>query len=129
MKCHKCDGCGQIANSDDEEPWTVWTALPLNASAALLTGIVRPLPCPRCNGSGQVSDARWRTGSKVGRTLYFDEKLIGLVDEQIMASWIVRQLNKHQWPKEILTEEIIEVDEEGVVHPRSDVVRDPHGRY
>jgi hypothetical protein len=24
--CPRCDGCGQLANSDEREPWSVWMA-------------------------------------------------------------------------------------------------------
>jgi predicted nucleic acid-binding protein len=41
-KCHACDGCGQVANTADREPWTAWTSLPassaLRARAAVLLG-------------------------------------------------------------------------------------------
>ncbi len=50
-RCRKCDGCGQVADTEDEEPWTQWTSLPLEASAAVLMGLVRPKPCPACQGA------------------------------------------------------------------------------
>lgn len=56
-KCERCDGCGKIANSDDGEPWTVWTSLPLHSATAVLMGLVRPIQCPGCNGKGAVPDA------------------------------------------------------------------------
>ena len=52
--CPKCDGCGQIANSHDGEPWTVWMNLPVRSAAAVVFGIVKPIPCPRCGGSGKL---------------------------------------------------------------------------
>ena len=54
-KCQKCDGCGQVADTDDEEPWTVWLDLPLKSSLAVLMGIVKPKTCPKCGGSGETS--------------------------------------------------------------------------
>lgn len=54
MKCERCDGCGRIADSEDGEPWTAWTSLPLHSSAAVLAGLVKPIPCPKCGGSGQL---------------------------------------------------------------------------
>lgn len=51
-KCGRCDGCGKIADSDDGEPWTAWTSLPLHSSVAVLLGIVKPIPCPKCDGAG-----------------------------------------------------------------------------
>ncbi len=53
-KCLRCNGCGKIANSDDGEPWTVWEELPPGADLAVKLGVVRPLPCPKCGGSGKV---------------------------------------------------------------------------
>jgi len=55
VPCPKCDGCGRVANSDDQEPWTVWENLPLKSAAAVLIGLVRPIPCPVCHGSGSVT--------------------------------------------------------------------------
>lgn len=54
-KCTKCDGCGKVADSDDEEPWTVWTSLPLHSSLAVLMGLVKPKDCPECGGKGICS--------------------------------------------------------------------------
>lgn len=53
-KCPKCDGCGKIADSEDGEPWTIWTDLPLKSSAAVLMGLVKPINCPECGGSGNA---------------------------------------------------------------------------
>lgn len=52
-RCSKCNGCGKVADSYDEEPWTVWTSLPLHSAGAVLAGLVRPKECPRCAGSGK----------------------------------------------------------------------------
>lgn len=53
VKCTKCDGCGKIANSDDQEPWTQWANLPLQSATAVVMGLVRPMECPECGGSGK----------------------------------------------------------------------------
>lgn len=53
-KCPKCTGCGKVADSADEEPWSAWLSLPLAASVAVLAGIVMPKICPLCGGSGKV---------------------------------------------------------------------------
>jgi hypothetical protein len=47
--CPTCEGCGQIANDDSQTPWSAWLDLPLKSSAAVLMGLVRPLPCPTCS--------------------------------------------------------------------------------
>jgi len=48
--CGKCDGCGQVADTADQEPWTAWTSLPLSSSAAVIAGVVKPITCPACKG-------------------------------------------------------------------------------
>jgi hypothetical protein len=50
--CDRCDGCGQIADSDDGESWTAWTDLPPGADLAVRMGLVKPVDCPECDGSG-----------------------------------------------------------------------------
>jgi hypothetical protein len=55
-KCKRCDGCGRIANTEDGEPWTAWTELPLRSSLSLCVGLVRPITCPDCHGSGREGD-------------------------------------------------------------------------
>lgn len=54
VPCPRCEGCGQLADTDEREPWTAWTSLPVRSSAAVLLGIVRPVPCDECNGTGSV---------------------------------------------------------------------------
>ncbi len=53
-RCDGCDGCGQIADSKDGdgEPWSAWEALPERSKGAIYLGLVRPVACPRCDGSG-----------------------------------------------------------------------------
>ena len=31
--CPACDGCGKVANTQDQEPWSRWLALPLDPRA------------------------------------------------------------------------------------------------
>jgi hypothetical protein len=54
-KCPKCDGCGRIGTDDEGTPWTFWENLPVKSAAAVMLGLVRPVTCPKCNGSGAVS--------------------------------------------------------------------------
>lgn len=53
LKCAKCDGCGKVADTTDQEPWSAWMELPLQSAGAVLAGLVKPIPCPECGGSGQ----------------------------------------------------------------------------
>lgn len=50
--CRKCDGCGRVANTEDEEPWTAWEQLPEQSKAAIRMGLVKPMTCPSCDGVG-----------------------------------------------------------------------------
>lgn len=51
--CSKCDGDKLVADTEDEEPWSQWTDLPVKSAGAVLAGIVKPKPCPRCSGTGR----------------------------------------------------------------------------
>ena len=50
--CSRCDGCKQIATSDDAEAWWTWMTLPKASQLAVTMGLVRPIDCPKCNGTG-----------------------------------------------------------------------------
>lgn len=63
--CTRCEGCGELANSDSREPWTFWASLPSESSLAVYTGLVWPIPCDACNGTGHVRGEP--AGSGVGR--------------------------------------------------------------
>ena len=54
MTCPKCNGCGKVTNTEDQEPWTAWTSFPLHSSAAVLMRIIKPISCPQCGGSGEM---------------------------------------------------------------------------
>ncbi len=54
-KCLKCGGCGQVADTEDQEPWSYWLELPLQSATAVLLGIVKPIDCPECSGTGLKS--------------------------------------------------------------------------
>lgn len=56
--CPRCNGCGQLANDDDETPWWHWESLPEPSKMAIHLGIVRPVDCPACNGSGKKGGSR-----------------------------------------------------------------------
>jgi hypothetical protein len=51
--CPRCWGCGRIADSDNAEPWICWEMLPSPSNFAVVMGIVKPLPCPACGGTGK----------------------------------------------------------------------------
>jgi hypothetical protein len=49
-QCWKCKGCGQVADTDNQEPWTAWSSLPPGSDAAVRMGLVKPIRCPACSG-------------------------------------------------------------------------------
>lgn len=53
--CWQCDGCGRIADSAGGEPWTVWQELQPPANVAVVTGVVSPVTCPACGGTGRAT--------------------------------------------------------------------------
>ena len=60
MTCNKCDGEGRIANTEEGEPWSLWANLPVKSAMALMMGLVRPIPCPDCGGTGVAKKAEGR---------------------------------------------------------------------
>lgn len=57
-RCDRCDGCGKIASGEEGAPWSMWLEMPLKSCAAVLMEIVKPIPCPKCGGTGKRSEAR-----------------------------------------------------------------------
>src|ERR1035441_8811014 len=53
-QCSRCEGCGKLADTDDREPLTASSSLPLKSSAAVLAGLVKPVPCDACGGTGRI---------------------------------------------------------------------------
>ena len=49
----KCEGCGKVADTEDQEPWTAWLELPLQSAGAVLLGAVTAIKCPECDGTGE----------------------------------------------------------------------------
>lgn len=53
VPCPRCKGCGQLANTDTQEPWTDWTSVPIGSALAVFLGLVEPIPCTECGGKGE----------------------------------------------------------------------------
>lgn len=53
-KCGRCGGCGRIADNESGDPWTVWENLPVGSDAAVRLGLIKPITCPDCNGTGEA---------------------------------------------------------------------------
>ncbi|MEV6879691.1 hypothetical protein [Amycolatopsis sp. NPDC051128] len=54
VPCPRCEGCGQLADTDDREPWTAWENLPPGSDLAVKAGLVKPVPCDQCDGEKTV---------------------------------------------------------------------------
>ena len=52
-ECKNCLGCGKITDDGDGTPWKHWLELSIESSLAALSGLVKPLDCPVCNGTGR----------------------------------------------------------------------------
>lgn len=77
VKCGKCQGEGRVANSDDQEPWSVWANLRPGEDMAVRVGLVRPMACPRCKGRGvepERVDRGPHTEVRVGDLTWTEEK-------------------------------------------------------
>ena len=51
--CRSCYGCGQIASGEEGAPWIMWEEMPEESKLAVLMGLVGPIPCPQCDGTGK----------------------------------------------------------------------------
>lgn len=51
--CPKCLGWKRVADSEDGESWKFWAELPAPSNLAVVAGLVKPIECPACHGTGQ----------------------------------------------------------------------------
>lgn len=54
FRCDKCQGCGQVSNTPPHEPWSFILEKPLKDCAAVVSGAVAAMVCPKCDGSGEI---------------------------------------------------------------------------
>ena len=54
--CSQCLGYKRVANTDEHESWKYWDELPASARLAVDLGIVCPIECPKCKGTGEGSN-------------------------------------------------------------------------
>lgn len=47
-RCPKCEGCGQVADNQERTAWARW----LDEPHLPESGLVQPMPCPKCFGTG-----------------------------------------------------------------------------
>lgn len=50
--CDRCAGCGYITDGESPEPFKYWMELPVQSALALQMGLVKPVECPDCKGTG-----------------------------------------------------------------------------
>lgn len=53
--CTQCEGWKRVDNGDDQGSWKYWAELPAPSNIAVQMGLVRPVTCPRCDGTGVES--------------------------------------------------------------------------
>lgn len=51
--CKQCEGWGKVDDGDEGVSWGIWAALPPGADIAVKWGVVKPITCPRCGGTGE----------------------------------------------------------------------------
>ncbi len=56
IECKRCMGSGKVANTDEREPWPAWENLPPGSDIAVKMGLVYPITCNPCGGTGQVEE-------------------------------------------------------------------------
>ena len=50
--CKECLGWKRIADGDEGGSWKHWAELPPPSNLAVQLGLVKPIECPRCQGTG-----------------------------------------------------------------------------
>ena len=50
--CQQCIGWKRIANDDEQLSWKHWAELSPPSNIAVQLGLVFPIECPRCKGTG-----------------------------------------------------------------------------
>lgn len=51
--CQQCLGWKRVDNGRDRGSWKYWAELPAQSQVAIAMGLVGPIECPRCGGSGK----------------------------------------------------------------------------
>ena len=50
--CKHCLGWKRVDDSDEHISWKYWAELPSPSNISVQLGIVKPIECPRCHGTG-----------------------------------------------------------------------------
>lgn len=51
-KCERCHGWKQVDDGEGQS-WKYWAELPAQSRIAVTMGLVKPVQCPECKGSGR----------------------------------------------------------------------------
>lgn len=52
-QCKQCLGWKRIDDTEEGISWKYWAELPAGSDIAVKLGLVVPITCPRCNGTGK----------------------------------------------------------------------------
>jgi hypothetical protein len=105
--CPRCEGCKQIANSEDGEPWTAWTSLPFESQVAVRMGLVRPLPCPECSAGPVFERLDELTEQERGHLAYeANHKAEWFNDPRYNGRWtLCPEGEEKMWPGQLTASE------------------------
>lgn len=99
--CPKCLGWKRVASGDEGASWKYWAELPAPSNLSVVLGLVYPIECPVCHGTGRkappVTDDQVRAAIAVLKA-YADGSLsTDLCDEldaAIEATWTEHLANQ-----------------------------------
>lgn len=97
--CSRCWGCGQLANSEQREPWVAWTQLPANSLMAVYLNVVRPIPCDACGGTGKGREAA--RAEDVGNVLDSESVLCILCYDRGWVHKIITKYGSMRGPEKV----------------------------
>lgn len=103
---------------DSETRHFVWAGTPALAEGVyrsdggLYTFDEEKVTCPACRAN-KASTPIWRVGKTLGRTLYKNEELVGLLDTPELAAEVVQAMNKEAVTQEAAVVELVQaIDDE-----------------
>lgn len=83
--CRNCAGCGFVGSDDDHTPWKYLEELPESAKFAIRMGIIKKLPCPKCNADAKVEPDYQAIGNKIASVYKHIEKAAELARDVLTA--------------------------------------------
>jgi len=61
--CEQCLGWKRVDNAE-QQSWKYWAELPEQSALAVRIGLVKPVECPRCHGTGIEPDKEVEQGER-----------------------------------------------------------------